>query len=388
MLRGTAAQLVLIGHAYALVVALPDTQHGARSAGNSAIEYWLWKFLEALTGRGMDAVVVFFVVSGLLVGYPAIKKIKTQTFSFKNFVLRRIARLSSVVVPGLLVGGLIVKLSFELGAAATVVTSKVPWFPLEWASGQTTTVNVLICNLVYLQTTVCPQFGLNSSLWSLANELHYYLLFPAFLIIFYRSNGLQIQSVALAILILIIWTIPFFTNADSHRTILFAIGFFIWIVGAVAPYLILAAKRAAGSGYKKLSASALLLICTLFFYITFTGYIRSFAIVGLTLWVFFHGDSIDNFITERVTIQKLVTLFSDFSFSLYVIHLPLIVAYLSFKKYLPTFFQHESAPLLQFIALLVLCNTLAWLFYRAFERHHDKWYGVFVNTFGTTAKSH
>lgn len=293
LLRGTAAQLVLVGHAYALAVAVPDAAHGARFVGNSKLEYWLWKLLEVFTGRGFDAVIVFFVVSGLLVGYPAIRKLQTNTFSFKNFTLRRIARLSSVVIPGLLLGGLLVKLSFELGTAANVVTSKVPWFPQEWASGETTTLKVLVCNLAYMQTTMCPQFGLNSSLWSLSNEFHYYLLFPALATLFYRSNTWQAPSFAVSILIPLVWTIPFFTNADIHRPILFIVGFCIWIAGAIAPLLIDPAKRVAGSGYRTRLFAVLFLIFLLCFYLSTAGYARSLAVVALTFWVLFHGDMID-----------------------------------------------------------------------------------------------
>ena len=92
--RWGAALLVVLGHARHLI--LIDYNH---------VEYKniFIKGLYFITGLGHEAVVVFFVISGFLVGGLTLRKWSTQ-ISYKDYFAARFSRIYSVLVPALIVG--------------------------------------------------------------------------------------------------------------------------------------------------------------------------------------------------------------------------------------------------------------------------------------------
>ena len=55
-----------------------------------------------LTGFGHQSVIVFFVLSGFLVGGSVIEKFEKGTWSWKKYLTQRLARLWIVLIPSLL----------------------------------------------------------------------------------------------------------------------------------------------------------------------------------------------------------------------------------------------------------------------------------------------
>ncbi|WP_167395074.1 acyltransferase family protein [Variovorax boronicumulans] len=104
----------------------------------------------AFTRLGHEAVIVFFVLSGYLVGGKAVERIAKGNFQPSDYAIDRIARLWVPLVPALL-------LSAALGARSEGV--------LTW-----------IGNLLGLQGVLVPMFGGNGPLWSLAYEIWFYVL--------------------------------------------------------------------------------------------------------------------------------------------------------------------------------------------------------------------
>jgi peptidoglycan/LPS O-acetylase OafA/YrhL len=129
LLRAAAAQLVLIGHCYSLTVTNSAGFTGSRHPSNSLIESILWRFLEAFTGRGFDAVFVFFVLSGLLVGTSVYTKMASGKFMFGDYVLRRTTRMYSVLLPSLVLSSALIALCFSAGNGADVIAKNHPWYP-------------------------------------------------------------------------------------------------------------------------------------------------------------------------------------------------------------------------------------------------------------------
>ena len=93
-----SALAVLVGHLRAfLFVPYPHVQ----SPG------FLLKLFYLLTGFGHEAVMVFFVLSGYLVGSGVVEKVRAGVFSWKPYLVNRISRLYPVLLGTLLLAWLL-----------------------------------------------------------------------------------------------------------------------------------------------------------------------------------------------------------------------------------------------------------------------------------------
>src|SRR5437899_8248525 len=168
VIRAAAAWAVVWGHLRTLFFV--DFQH-LHSPG------WLLGTLYFFTGFGHQAVMVFFVLSGFLISATVIKSHISGTWSWREYAINRSTRLYVVLIPGLLLG-----LFWDLAGSALSASTGVYTHPLSdlGPSVPLSNLNVgnFFGNLLFLQTIICPPFGSNTPLWSLANEFWYYALFP------------------------------------------------------------------------------------------------------------------------------------------------------------------------------------------------------------------
>ncbi len=170
--RAIAAITVVVDHVRNLLfVDAPDL--GPHAGGAAVLVY-------ALTGFGHQAVMVFFVLSGYLVGGSVLQAWRRGSWSWSEYLVRRLSRLWTVLIPAL--------------ALCAAVDSAGMWLlgthnlygghgssgqdVIEYAVGSTLSPAVLLGNALFLQTVRAPVYGSDAALWSLANEFWYYLLFP------------------------------------------------------------------------------------------------------------------------------------------------------------------------------------------------------------------
>ena len=158
--RATAAALVVLFHArtYVLGGKLPSDTIGS--------------ILYSFSNCGTQAVFWFFVISGYLVGGAVLQDMEAGRFSFAKYWLNRGTRLYVVLLPALFLGWWldgtrVASLGLNAHAGFETAASLAP--------------STFIGNLAFLQTIFVPTFGSNYALWSLANEFWYYLLCPLFL---------------------------------------------------------------------------------------------------------------------------------------------------------------------------------------------------------------
>ena len=175
LIRVLAAWAVMFGHLRALFfVDFPQVQSPSL----------LLKGTYFVTGFGNEAVLVFFVLSGFLISSAIFGRLATGGWSWSDYAIDRASRLYIVLIPGLLLGFLWDKLGSTIFASTGIYSH-----PLEsFASTVVQTrmgIGTFVGNLFFLQTIVCPPFGSNAPLWSLANEFWYYVLFAVW--IFVRS---------------------------------------------------------------------------------------------------------------------------------------------------------------------------------------------------------
>ncbi len=171
LVRGMAALAVLLGHLRAFLF----VEHFAVSERNVVTDAFY-----GLTGFGHQAVVIFFVLSGFLIGGAVHERFATNRWSFGDYALRRMTRLWLVLLPALAL-----TLGWDLaGGTLSGGAGYDGRYYERIHSGPSTAepadsgVLALLGNVCFLQTIVVRTFGSNGPLWSLANEFWYYLMFP------------------------------------------------------------------------------------------------------------------------------------------------------------------------------------------------------------------
>lgn len=132
-----------------------------------------------VTSLGHQAVMIFFVLSGFLIGGSVVSARKTGRWSWFGYCLRRITRLWMVLIPALLLTLLWDWLGKHQSAAGYHGE-----FRSIYNSGPALNepadlrASTFLGNSFFLQTIFVNCYGTNGPLWSLANEFWYYLLFP------------------------------------------------------------------------------------------------------------------------------------------------------------------------------------------------------------------
>ncbi len=170
LIRGVAALLVMLGHLRAFLFI---------DYADAGVAHPLWKAFYLATGLGHQAVMVFFVLSGYFVGGSVLSAFVQQRFSWQRYAVARLSRLWTVLVPTLILTLALDSLGSRLvgeaysGLYANVFCSG-PSSETPASLGPLT----FLGNLFFVQTIEVPVYGSNGPLWSLANEFWYYALFP------------------------------------------------------------------------------------------------------------------------------------------------------------------------------------------------------------------
>jgi peptidoglycan/LPS O-acetylase OafA/YrhL len=168
MLRWVAALLVVLSHMRPLLFVDYEDVENQNSV--------LIKFFYFMTGFGHEAVMVFFVISGLLVGGVSANKFAERRFSARSYVVHRFARIYLVFLPALLAGYLLDTVGSTYLDSSGLYTHTGEYRFSADAVDRMGTV-IALGNVVMLQEVFFPPLGSNGPLWSLAYEWWYYILF-------------------------------------------------------------------------------------------------------------------------------------------------------------------------------------------------------------------
>jgi peptidoglycan/LPS O-acetylase OafA/YrhL len=167
-MRGVAAVLVLLDHCHRLFF-LP-----VEWVAGFSVHPRLVDALYSLASAGIQAVVIFFVLSGYLISGSVFRAFEQGRWSWKEYLTHRFVRLWLVLLPALLLGGL-----WDAGRVALVshaVSGDASFFARMAANG--ITWKIFLGNVFFLQGIRTANFGSDRVLWSLAAEFWYYILFP------------------------------------------------------------------------------------------------------------------------------------------------------------------------------------------------------------------
>jgi peptidoglycan/LPS O-acetylase OafA/YrhL len=198
--RWVAAFLVVIEHLRSFMF----TDYGAGDRMNL-----LGKAFYFMTGFGHSAVMIFFVMSGFLVGGKVLERLSQGTFSWLKYAVDRSSRLYAVYVLALLLGGGLDYFGCHylnrFGLYDESFSGRIP--VVNFNFHQNLSPSIFGLNLIMCQTILGPVFGSNGPLWSLANEAWYYLAGPLLFALLYRRRWRSV-TFSLVVLAALIWFLP------------------------------------------------------------------------------------------------------------------------------------------------------------------------------------
>lgn len=162
-----------------------------------------WYFV---TGWYYDAVVVFFVLSGFLVGGLASARASEGRFSVTDYTVDRLSRLSLPYIPTLLLTYALDRMGGAWFAGSGLYNGTQAMIARKVASAnflQHDTLKNLLLNLAMLQNFRADTLGSNSPLWSLSAEFWFYAVFGIAVVAFRRPATIKAASALLLSAIMI-----------------------------------------------------------------------------------------------------------------------------------------------------------------------------------------
>jgi peptidoglycan/LPS O-acetylase OafA/YrhL len=216
-LRATAALLVLFAHSRALYFLDIDV------VGQRGVFLKLFYFI---TDLGHQAVVIFFVLSGFLIGGSLTDSMQRGSFDLARYLIARFVRIYIVYAPALVITQGVFLFGSLLLSDPGDGDNRPLFSHQQMDFGG---VSQAICFLSGLQGFSCPAWEQNPPLWSLGYEWALYLFAPAIigLIVWKASPGLRLLAIALVCAIAatvchypreaVFWFSAWFLGAGSYR---------------------------------------------------------------------------------------------------------------------------------------------------------------------------
>jgi len=156
-----------------------------------------------LTRLGDEAVIVFFIMSGLLVGGKSLDRLRKGTFDFKSYSIDRCVR---IMLP------LIAALLFAI-PVYTLNGTGINW--LDWLGNLFSLQGILVAPVI-------------EPLWSLSYEVWFYVLIGT--ICYFFGNNVSSTGKYLSFIILLVCALVFIKLKLIYLS--------IWLIGAIAYFII------------------------------------------------------------------------------------------------------------------------------------------------------
>lgn len=344
VLRAVAAWLVVFGH----VRGTHFVEYGALTPESKNPVVALFYFL---TRWGHEAVMIFFVLSGFLVGGRALQKSMSGTFDFRGYLIDRTTRIFVPLLPALLLTG---------------IFAVIRGYPFGFKS--------FLINLAGFQGVFGNSYHGNNPLWSLSYEIWFYGL-GAF-VFWMISRSVVRTGDRLFPWLLFLAGLFVFTVLDTQYLLIWCLGaLFYFVPGPERPQIWMMLMGAGVFGFAcfwhQLTSE------TKFFALPqalnfITEYRRTaevaVALSGCLLIILLRNREVATPI-ERGTV-KVGKLLADSSYSVYLCHMPVItfLMHLFPGKKSNMDFNSISLFALKMAVIFVFCQ----MFWFCFERNTSK----------------
>ena len=321
-IRWMSAFFVLIGHVRNTIFQSYNTldNHGI-----------VLSIFYAITNIQNEAVICFFVVSGLLVGGKLANYRIQRNIPLNRFAIDRLVRLYIVLIPA-------ISLTFLISTTGACGGSA----PKDWVGA-----------LFFLQHILVPVLPCNKPLWSLSNEFWYYLMATVFFISTANRKFIYI-------LILVVLFVVSYDSFNSQSVILYIP---IWAIGILTLFL---------KPLARIRFSFIMLFLAIALsrsHIIEKYYFINDLFIAITLGIFISSNfsGHDGHRVESISpkIDKVSALLANFSFSLYVTHWPIMMLLIKIL-----FNGEQIAPLnpndrwsyLYFFTIVFSCILFSYIF--------------------------
>ena len=334
LLRFGAAALVVLNH-------LRVNQF--ESFSNVACDSGIFKMVFFCATRiGIEAVVVFFVLSGFLVGGVSLARAREGKLDIGRYALDRFTRIYVPFVPALV---------------ATILIYI--WFRLPFGWGEA------LVNLFSLQGVLAPPFSANTALWSLSYEVWFYIAAGAFLCLAFARRGTQ----RLAAILPAVASVYVFATLDAAYLL-------VWSLGALAYFAKDAGKLLLCLAGVPIAVAGLVLM-------QLTGEsgevdLAAFRWIGRSASIVLFGFGLALLVAAASQIRahsvaarkffRLGTWLAAFSYTLYLMHIPFIVV-MEQIGWLHRLTVLDAGTMGVFLLNTLLLLVLSWVFYLPFERN-------------------
>lgn len=345
LMRWLAALMVVVGHLRSFLFVEYNFVE------NKTIFIKIFYFI---TGFGHQAVMIFFVLSGYLVGGAVIRKYREKKLNneyVKSYFIKRFLRIYIVLIPALIIGFTLDNYGYNLFPQLYINAYNIS--AMNFNAYENNNIQILLGNIFNLQTIFVETLGTNGPLWSLANEWSYYIL--CILLFINKWTRLLFLSIIVVLVIL------------NDNIVFYSI---IWILGSG----IVLIKKQLLNKYIAL----FLLLCTLIisrkihgFYIDLT----LASIIGLFI------NSLQFTIQNAKYFKKTNHIMAEFSYSVYLFHFPFFVFFISY-------FHREDINLLQlqpslinfvfYFVILICIYIYSYILYIFFEKNTQKIQTFFI----------
>jgi peptidoglycan/LPS O-acetylase OafA/YrhL len=331
LMRGLAALTVLLVHvrsvSFVEFAALPADQKTTLIA----ILFGLTR-----STRAQEAVLIFFVLSGFLVGGQLLSRVKKGTFDLATYFIARCSRIFLPLIPACIFTALISLFVFDQQVSAIL----------------------LLANMTGLNGVIAPTLVLNFPLWSLAYEIWFYVVGGA--IAYMAAKGTSIAATIilatsavifsiLAASFLLYWAfgaLMVMLLRTKFKEVLFAGGISLLAIGAVLHELSIPSKSLLNVAYIPIEASHALICLGVSFSVPF---LCSQAVEKALAWLIAPARAL-----------------AAFSYTLYLTHYPINFA---MNTIFPRSTSLTPEALAYFGLRISICLFAAALFYFCFERY-------------------
>ena len=361
MLRGIAAFLVLSGHLRAyLFQSFGELTH----ADAPTLAFYF------ITMLGHQAVIIFFALSGFLVGGKALQDISSHRFVWLPYILRRLTRLWIVIIPTLALTFIfdLIGSSASHGLGYDGSLHHIYWQGPSLPSGADHSLDTFLGNLLFIQTILVPCFGSNGPMWSLANEFWYYIVIPlaAWILIGSLTTFARLTSILVLVSIIAFLPIPLL------------VGGAIWLAGAISAYIVRLPRLL--NFFRHVTTRIVVLTC-----------LGAVLVLAKT-----NPNSVGDYkfgFTVAIALPVLATLpspgglysklahtLSELSYTLYLTHFPLLTMF-TMANFAPHRFPPNAYSVMLYTSLLFVAVGWAAVVWWFFERNTDRLYHLLMRRY-------
>jgi len=349
--RGIAAIMVMIGHLRSFLFVAPG------ELDNISLFDKLFYFV---TGFGREAVVTFFVLSGFFITKSIVGMVDRNMWSWHSYLINRLARLWTVLIPALLLTLIWDQLGITLTGSGYYAGDYLAQYERgPSAPGIELGLLTLLGNVFFLQNIETSVYGTNFPLWSLSYEFWYYILFPLAFIPFVTRQKLITKACYVVLFCLLVVWLP-------KDVLLLGL---VWLCGSAVYYI-----NSRGLLSKVLHHPLMLVMAFLalglVLVISRVGILNQGIVVDLMIGVAFSLVMLG--LIPRNTQQKLygavASTSSKMSYSLYLVHD-------SFIAFIACYFLQNkvvAVSLPMFAIFFVITMIYSYLVYWCFERNTSR----------------